>query len=182
MSLQELHIRALEDQVLNLTRDCYYLLSLLNQAEEIDWNSWPQGQKIKEHLERSKDFFETVEQRKINRQQSDKLYGKKYFVPPTMEERRAAAKRAAEQIKQREAAKKLEEETRRLEEENQRFQAEADARAKWARENYRPEYEPRNPRDSRQWYELERDRINHYSIDQALSDISRAFDTFRLFP
>ena len=180
MSLQELHIRALEDQVMNLTRDCYYLMSLLNTEDNIDWDSWDQGRKIKEDLERSKDFFETIEQRKINRQQSDKLYSKKHFVPPTMEERRAAAKRAAEQIKQREAAKKLEEETCRLEEENQRFQAEVDARAKWARENYKPEYEPRNPRDSRQWYELERDRINHYSIDQALSDIFRAFDTFKL--
>lgn len=177
MSLQELHIKALEEQVQDLTRDCYYLLSLLNQAEKIDWNSWPQGQKIKEHLERSKDFFETVEQRKISRQHADRLYSKKHFVPPTMEERRAAAKRAAEQIKQREAAKKLEEEMRRLEEENQRFQAEAAARAKWARENYRPEYEPQQ--NIRRWYELERDRINHYSIDQALSDIFDAVDTFR---
>lgn len=63
MSFQELHIRALEDQVLNLTRDCYYLMSLLNAEDNIDWDSWEQGRKIKEDLERSKDFFDVAQRR-----------------------------------------------------------------------------------------------------------------------
>ena len=58
MSLQELQIRALKDQIINLTRDCHYLMSLLNTESNIDWDNWPQGQKIKEDLERSKDFFD----------------------------------------------------------------------------------------------------------------------------
>ena len=63
MSLQELHIRALEDQVLNLTRDCHYLMSLLNSTDNIDWDSWEQGRKIKEDLEHSKDFFDAIQRR-----------------------------------------------------------------------------------------------------------------------
>ena len=58
MSLQELQIRELKDQIINLTRDCHYLMSLLNTEDNIDWNNWPQGQKIKEDLEHSKDFFD----------------------------------------------------------------------------------------------------------------------------
>ena len=58
MSLQELQIRALKDQIINLTRDCHYLMSLLNTEGNVDWDNWPQGQKIKEDLERSKDFFD----------------------------------------------------------------------------------------------------------------------------
>ena len=63
MSFQELHIRALEDQVLNLTRDCHYLMSLLNSTDEIDWDSWEQGRRIKADLEHSKDFFEARQRR-----------------------------------------------------------------------------------------------------------------------
>lgn len=61
MSFQELHIKALEEQVVNLTRDCHYLMSLLNQTDEIDWDNWPQGRKIKEDLEHSKDFFKAIQ-------------------------------------------------------------------------------------------------------------------------
>ncbi len=64
MSLQELHIKALEDQVANLTRDCHYLLSLLNTTDNIDWENWEQGKQIREDLERSKDFFEAAERKK----------------------------------------------------------------------------------------------------------------------
>lgn len=106
MSLQELHVKALEHQVQDLTRDCYYLLSLLNCSGEIDWKNWPQGQKIKEHLERSKDFFETVEQRRTREQELDRMRKQEVKIP--MRERCRAARIAAEELKRREA-KKLEE-------------------------------------------------------------------------
>lgn len=57
MSLTDLYIKSLEQQVIDLTQDCHYLLSLLNTEDNIDWDNWPQGKKIKEHLEHSKDFF-----------------------------------------------------------------------------------------------------------------------------
>jgi hypothetical protein len=96
MSLQELHIRALEDQVVNLTRDCHYLMSLLNTDGNIDWDSWPQGQKIKEDLERSKDFFDAMNRR---REQSDRRENA----------RRETVLKVAEEIKRREAEKKARE-------------------------------------------------------------------------
>lgn len=64
MSLQERYTHSLESQIADLTKDCYYLISLLNQTEEIDWENWPQGQKIKEHLNRSKVIFDAIELRK----------------------------------------------------------------------------------------------------------------------
>jgi len=73
MSLQELHIRALEDQVVNLTRDCHYLMSLLNSTDEIDWDNWDQGRKIKEDLERSKEFFDTIKRREDRFAEYDKV-------------------------------------------------------------------------------------------------------------
>ena len=72
MSLQELHIKALEEQVANLTRDCHYLISLLNQSDEIDWENWPQGKNIKEDLERSKDFFDAMKRHKAEFQRQRK--------------------------------------------------------------------------------------------------------------
>jgi len=67
MSLQELHLRALEEQVVNLTRDCHYLMSLLNTEGDIDWDNWEQGRRIKEDLERSKDFFAAREARRADK-------------------------------------------------------------------------------------------------------------------
>ena len=76
MSLQELHIKALKDQIANLTSDCHYLISLLNQTDEIDWDNWPQGRKIKHDLERSKEFFKvnTFKERRRQRIFNDKDY------------------------------------------------------------------------------------------------------------
>ena len=97
MSLQELHVKALEQQVADLTRDCYYLLSLINDFEEIDWDSWQEGQKIRNHLERSKDFFKAMKsreqylkEREQERQQQEKRL---------MEQRRENARKAAEYLK-----------------------------------------------------------------------------------
>ena len=106
MSLQELHIRALEDQVLNLTRDCHYLMSLLNSTDDIDWDNWEQGRRIKEDLERSKDFFAAM------RRRSEKIYGYDKDRETKQREREAAemkrqrdenARQAQEYLKRREA-------------------------------------------------------------------------------
>lgn len=72
MSLQELHVKALEEQVVNLTRDCHYLISLLNQSDEIDWENWSQGKKIKEDLEHSKDFFDAMKHQQDRFDEYDK--------------------------------------------------------------------------------------------------------------
>ncbi len=48
----------IKNQVLDLTRDCYYLLSLLNKTDEIDWDNWEEGRKIKSHLKNSDNFFQ----------------------------------------------------------------------------------------------------------------------------
>lgn len=96
MSLQELHIKALEQQVVNLTRDCHYLMSLLNSTDNIDWDSWEQGRKIKEDLEHSKDFFDAM-----NRRQEQ--------IAERENARREAARKAAEEIKRVEAEKRARE-------------------------------------------------------------------------
>lgn len=56
---------ALKNQVVALTQDCHYLLSLLNSTDEIDWDNWPAGKKIKEDLEWSQELLE-----QLNRQPS----------------------------------------------------------------------------------------------------------------
>ena len=97
MSLQELHIRALEDQVVNLTRDCHYLMSLLNTDGNIDWDSWPQGQKIKEDLERSKDFFDAIQRRQNI--QNDYITPRHTPEAARIQQRNENARKAHEQSK-----------------------------------------------------------------------------------
>lgn len=110
MSLQELHTRALEEQVINLTQDCHYLISLLNQVDEIDWDSWPQGQKIKEHLDRSKDFFDAIEQREARFRDYDEVRKKEAFEHDRV--RRESARRAAEYLKEKARQEKSQEKIR----------------------------------------------------------------------
>ena len=100
MSFQELRIKALEEQVVNLTRDCHYLMSLLNQTDEIDWDNWPQGRKIKEDLEHSKDFFKAIQCRE---EKQNELRGK----------HRENARAMAEYLKQKAAEEKAREENRK---------------------------------------------------------------------
>lgn len=104
MSFQELHIKALEDQVINLTRDCHYLISLLNQSEEIDWDNWPQGQKIKEHLEHSKDFFRVIQ---LHKEKNDK--------DREIQKRNENARKAQEYLKQKAEEERWREEERQRE-------------------------------------------------------------------
>lgn len=113
MSLQELQIRALKDQIINLTRDCHYLMSLLNTEGNIDWDNWPQGQKIKEDLERSKDFFDHQqyqkkrfnEELKKENSSSSKSDAMKTLIDKKIQElerfraEKAAERKAAEQFK-----------------------------------------------------------------------------------
>ena len=51
------HTQALKNQVVALTRDCYYLISLLNSTENIDWEGWPEGAEILKHLEQSESLL-----------------------------------------------------------------------------------------------------------------------------
>lgn len=48
----------LRNQVAALSKDCYYLISLLNTTENIDWDNWPEGQAIREHLEKSRSLLD----------------------------------------------------------------------------------------------------------------------------
>ena len=105
MSLQELHIRALEDQVLNLTRDCHYLMSLLNSTDNIDWDSWEQGRRIKEDLERSKDFFGAMQRRQERFDEYEK--------EREMQQRNENARKAQEYLKRQAAERKAKEELER---------------------------------------------------------------------
>jgi len=105
MSLQELHIRALEDQVLNLTRDCHYLMSLLNSTDNIDWDSWEQGRRIKEDLERSKDFFDAMQRRQERFDEYEK--------EREMRQRNENARKAQEYLKRQAAERKAKEELER---------------------------------------------------------------------
>ena len=52
---------ALRNQVVALTRDCHYLISLLNSTDEIDWESWSEGKKIKADLEWSQELLEQLD-------------------------------------------------------------------------------------------------------------------------
>ena len=105
MSFQELHIRALEDQVMNLTRDCHYLMSLLNTEDNIDWDSWEQGRRIKEDLERSKDFFDAIQRRQERFDEYEK--------EREMQQRNENARKAQEYLKRQAAERKAKEELER---------------------------------------------------------------------
>ncbi len=58
MSLEERRIISMEKQIIDLTKDCYYLLSLICRNDGIEVKDWPEGQKIVEDLEHSKLFFQ----------------------------------------------------------------------------------------------------------------------------
>ncbi len=153
MSFQELHIRALEDQVLNLTRDCYYLMSLLNSTDEIDWDSWEQGRKIKEDLERSKDFFNAI-QRRQNTQNDCVQQRRENEVARIQRERNENARKACELLK----SERAQYASRKMKESNNDSE-------KYARQLF--------------FYPLE---TKGYKLGDYLNDIFNGFKMFRLFP
>lgn len=53
---------ALRNQVVALTMDCHYLISLLNSNDEIDWENWPEGKKIKDDIEWSQELLERLKE------------------------------------------------------------------------------------------------------------------------
>lgn len=57
---------ALRNQVVALTMDCHYLISLLNSNDEIDWENWPEGKKIKDDVERSQELLERLKDLETN--------------------------------------------------------------------------------------------------------------------
>lgn len=114
MSFQELHIKALEEQIVNLTRDCHYLISLLNSTDEIDWDSWEQGRKIKEDLERSKDFFDAI-QRRQNTKNDYALQRRQEEAARIQQQRNENARKAQEYLKQKAEEERLREEERQRE-------------------------------------------------------------------
>ena len=153
MSFQELHIRALEDQVLNLTRDCYYLMSLLNSTDEIDWDSWEQGRKIKEDLERSKDFFNAI-QRRQNTQNDCVQQRRENEVARIQRERNENACKACEQLK----LERAQYASRKMKENNNDSE-------KYARRQFFSPLETKG-----------------YVLSDYLNDIFNGFKMFRLFP
>lgn len=159
MSLQELHIRALEDQVLNLTRDCHYLMSLLNTEDNIDWDSWEQGRKIKEDLERSKDFFDAI-QRRQNAQNDYVRQRREEEAARIQRERNENARKAQEYL---ENARRMQEYLKR--------QA-AKSKAKEELERFRVNT----------FSNVQKQKGMNYTLGDYISDIFKEFDTFRLFP
>ena len=59
MSIQEKRIANLEQQVVELTKDCYYLMSLISTDGGVNTQDWPEGRKIVEDLDRS--FFPALD-------------------------------------------------------------------------------------------------------------------------
>lgn len=153
MSLQELHIKALEQQVVDLTRDCYYLMSLLNSTDEIDWDSWEQGRKIKEDLERSKDFFDAI-QRRQNTQSDYVRQRREEEAARIQRERNENARKAREQLK-----------LERAQYASRKMKENKNDSEKYARQLF---FSP-----------LE---IKGYELSDYLNDIFNGFNTFHLFP
>lgn len=152
MSLQELHIRALEDQVLNLTRDCHYLMSLLNTEDNIDWDSWEQGRRIKEDLERSKDFFGAMQRRQERFNEYEK--------EREMQQRNENARKAQEYL---ENARRMQEYLKQKEEERRRK-------------------EELERSCVNTFSNVQKQKGMNYTLGDYISDIFKEFDTFRLFP
>jgi len=159
MSLQELHIRALEDQVLNLTRDCHYLMSLLNTEDNIDWDSWEQGRKIKEDLERSKDFFDAI-QRRQNAQNDYVRQRREEEAARIQRERNENARKAQEYL----------ENARRMQEYLKRQAAKSKAKEELERSRVNT------------FSNVQKQKGMNYTLGDYISDIFKEFDTFRLFP
>lgn len=159
MSLQELHIRALEDQVLNLTRDCHYLMSLLNTEDNIDWDSWEQGRKIKEDLERSKDFFDAI-QRRQNAQNDYVRQRREEEAARIQRERNENARKAQEYL---ENARRMQKYLKQKEEERRR----------------KEEFERSSVNT---FSNVQKQKGMNYTLGDYISDIFKEVDTFRLFP
>ena len=56
------YTQALRNQVAALSKDCHYLISLLNTTDNIDWDGWPEGKAIMKDLERSLALLKMPEQ------------------------------------------------------------------------------------------------------------------------
>ena len=56
------YTEALRNQVAALSKDCHYLISLLNTTDNIDWEGWPEGKAIMEDLKRSLALLKVPEQ------------------------------------------------------------------------------------------------------------------------
>lgn len=80
-------------------------MSLLNSTDNIDWDGWEQGRRIKEDLERSKDFFGAMQRRQERFDEYEK--------EREMQQRNENARKAQEYLKRQAAERKAKEELER---------------------------------------------------------------------